>query len=230
MTVTTAIPARQENHDPDLASSVNTPVNHKWVKAANLKVGEHLKTSDGTDATADGGSIPADHDGWMWDLTIQDDHDFYVEPDVSDALAVQGGEPILAHNINKPIQGTCGPNGEPVFGIPQGSSGGPTEFNRITPQTLRDYNIGVNADPAEPTPMCSYCRVNPATSVDRVEARINGGNLDDSNLTPACTFCNSSKQSRMAPLNPPPGYVGSWPPAWWPARMQQTVQNPRQIP
>jgi hypothetical protein len=24
----------------------------------------------------DGGTTPEDHDGWMWDLTIQDGHDF----------------------------------------------------------------------------------------------------------------------------------------------------------
>ena len=28
----------------------------------------------------EGGSAPADHAGWMWDLTVQEDHDFYVEP------------------------------------------------------------------------------------------------------------------------------------------------------
>jgi hypothetical protein len=29
-----------------------------------------------------GGSTPADHDGWMWDLTVpgNNDHDFYVVP------------------------------------------------------------------------------------------------------------------------------------------------------
>ena len=30
--------------------------------------------------TADGGTTPKQHDGWMWEVTVQDDHDFYVEP------------------------------------------------------------------------------------------------------------------------------------------------------
>jgi hypothetical protein len=55
-------------------------VARKLVKASTLRKGEHLKTDDGTSATADGGHTPASHDGWMWDLTVQDDHDFYVVP------------------------------------------------------------------------------------------------------------------------------------------------------
>jgi hypothetical protein len=42
-------------------------------------------------ATADGGTTPKDHDGWMWDLTVpgNNDHDFYV---------IAGTSGILAHN------------------------------------------------------------------------------------------------------------------------------------
>ena len=42
----------------------------------------HLKTPDGQTAVVVGGSVPAVHDGWMWDLTVpgNNDHDFYVEP------------------------------------------------------------------------------------------------------------------------------------------------------
>jgi hypothetical protein len=98
VTVTTAIPARQENHDPDLVSSVNTPYLHYWVSANKLSKGEHLLTANGTVATADGGTVPADHVGWMWDLTVpgNNDHDFYV---IADGHA-QGGAavPVLVHN------------------------------------------------------------------------------------------------------------------------------------
>jgi hypothetical protein len=52
----------------------------QWVTAAKLKKGEHLKAPNGQVVTADEGTTLKDHDGWMWDLTIQDDHDFYVEP------------------------------------------------------------------------------------------------------------------------------------------------------
>jgi len=57
-----------------------------------LSKGEHLKTPDGTVAVADGGTTPKVHDGWMWDLTVQDDHDFYVVTTVAD---------ILVHNCGK---------------------------------------------------------------------------------------------------------------------------------
>ena len=51
----------------------------------------HLKTSDGQTAVVVGGSVPAVHDGWMWDLTVpgNNDHDFYV-------IASDVG--ILVHN------------------------------------------------------------------------------------------------------------------------------------
>jgi hypothetical protein len=73
---------RQENHDPDLVSAVNTPsLNYGWIPAKQLKPGEKLKTPDGQAAVVVGGSTPADHDGWMWDLTVpgNNDHDFYVD-------------------------------------------------------------------------------------------------------------------------------------------------------
>jgi hypothetical protein len=49
------------------------------VKAAALRNGTHLRTPDGAAATVIGGSIPRHHTGWMWDLTIPTDHDFYIQ-------------------------------------------------------------------------------------------------------------------------------------------------------
>jgi Pretoxin HINT domain len=51
-----------------------------WIPAKQLKPGTHLKTPDGQVAVVVGGSVPAVHDGWMWDLTVpgNNDHDFYV--------------------------------------------------------------------------------------------------------------------------------------------------------
>jgi len=56
-------------------------------------VGEKLKTPNGAVATADGGSVPSVHDGWMWDLTVpgNNDHDFYVVVQAGDAA-------VLVHN------------------------------------------------------------------------------------------------------------------------------------
>jgi RHS repeat-associated protein len=81
------------------------PATHKWIQAASLKHGEHLLTADGTQAIADGGYVPPDQDGWMWDLTIQDDHDFYVIPAaITPAVSLHtyyaevGNTPVLVHN------------------------------------------------------------------------------------------------------------------------------------
>jgi hypothetical protein len=95
-------PRRQENHDPDLVSAVNTPSLNKWLPASNLKPGEHLKTPDGTIAVADGGATPKVHDGWMWDLTVpgNNDHDFYVVVGEMGYTSALGATGILVHNEN----------------------------------------------------------------------------------------------------------------------------------
>ena len=85
-----------------------TPYLHQWVPASKLKKGEHLKTPDGAVAYANGGSVPADDVGWMWDLTVpgNGDHDFYVV-----SLANQNSDsagssaeaiPVLVHNNTCP--------------------------------------------------------------------------------------------------------------------------------
>jgi hypothetical protein len=104
VTVTIAIPSRQENQDPGFASSVNTPYHHYWISANKLSKGEHLLTAGGAVATADGGTTPADHDGWMWDLTVpgNGDHDFYVFPTADRNRRtyneITSYTPVLVHN------------------------------------------------------------------------------------------------------------------------------------
>ncbi|WP_329102770.1 polymorphic toxin-type HINT domain-containing protein [Micromonospora sp. NBC_01699] len=174
-----------------------------WIDAVDLQPDEQLLTLDQTPAT-----ITRNHSyigsEVMYDLTVSTVHTYYV---------VVGDTPVLVHNTNTPIG--CGPGGVPIYDIPAGSSGGPGAGRRIPPGMLENYNIGVNADPSLPTPLCSYCRANPATSVDHVEPRSRGGDLTDANTTPACTFCNSSKGARGEPVNPPPNYTGPFPPPWW---------------
>ena len=62
------------------AAAVHTAYLNKLVPAVKLRKGEPLKTANGTTTVADGGTVSANHDGWMWDLTIpgNDDHDFYI--------------------------------------------------------------------------------------------------------------------------------------------------------
>ena len=93
-TVTTAVSACPEVDGRSFVSAVNTPsLNYGWIPANHLKPGEKLKTPDGQPAVVVGGSVPAAHDGWMWDLTVpgDNDHDFYV---------AAGAATVLVHNDN----------------------------------------------------------------------------------------------------------------------------------
>ena len=75
---------------------------------------DRLQTPDGQQAVADGGAAPADHDGWMWDLTVpgNNDHDFYV-------IAGQSREaPVLVHSSDD----ECDPGHHDP-------SGGPNPYN-----------------------------------------------------------------------------------------------------
>jgi pretoxin HINT domain-containing protein len=71
-----------------------------WVTANKLTKGERLKTANGTVAAVVVGSTPKQHDGWMWDLTVQDDHDFYVLPATGPLVSTIGSDavPVLVHN------------------------------------------------------------------------------------------------------------------------------------
>jgi hypothetical protein len=48
------------------------------VKAAALGQGSHLRTPAGAMAVVLGGSPSIARSGWMWDLTVSHDHDFYI--------------------------------------------------------------------------------------------------------------------------------------------------------
>jgi hypothetical protein len=84
----------------------------RWAKAAALKYGTHLRTPAGGYATAAGGWTPKAADGWMWDLTITADHDFYIDtvaaavlvhncnPDL-DSLSRSGGRTIGSQGMRK---------------------------------------------------------------------------------------------------------------------------------
>jgi hypothetical protein len=81
----------------------------QWIPANHLKAVEKLKTPDGQAAVVVVGSVPADHDGWMWDLTVpgNNDHDFYVET-ASTAVLVHNCSPgeitgYTRHGLNQAI-------------------------------------------------------------------------------------------------------------------------------
>jgi hypothetical protein len=68
---------------------------HRWVKAGALRYGTDLRTPDGGTATVLGGHSPRDRYGWMWDLTVPGDHDFYIDTTAAD---------ILVHNCSPPLR------------------------------------------------------------------------------------------------------------------------------
>jgi RHS repeat-associated protein len=61
----------------------------QWVKAAALKYGTYLRGAGKGTATIAGSFTPRARSGWMWDLTVQNDHDFYIK-------AADGA--VLVHN------------------------------------------------------------------------------------------------------------------------------------
>ena len=69
------------------------PGHGRWVKAAALRYGTHLRSPSGRAASVAGGWVPPQSAGWMWDLTIPGDHDFYIDTTVV---------AILVHNCDEP--------------------------------------------------------------------------------------------------------------------------------
>ena len=69
----------------------------RWVKTGALRYGTRLRTPSGGTATVLGGHAPRDRSGWMWDLTIPGNHDFYIATTAAD---------ILVHNCTIPADRT----------------------------------------------------------------------------------------------------------------------------
>lgn len=124
------------------------PYLKQWVPAGKLHKTEHLKTADSTAVTADGGTIPAQRDGWMWDLTVpgNNDHDFYVRI---------GSTSVLVHNCSasapKPKfvwkNGRVDANGDLVTDTtPQGTLPADAGLRPGTSPTVGEYHYVVNTD------------------------------------------------------------------------------------
>jgi hypothetical protein len=113
----------------------------RWVRAAALRHGTHLRTPSGTDAAVVDGWAPRHHDGWMWDLTVpgNNDHDFYV---------LTAAVSVLVHNC--PAGGSQEGSGfggfvRRIFGKSAGESVGPN----ATVGDLRGLEPGNELDPAK---------------------------------------------------------------------------------
>ncbi|MEU2030977.1 toxin glutamine deamidase domain-containing protein, partial [Nocardia amamiensis] len=157
-----------------------------------------------------------------------DDHqrggsDNWGDRNLPDVEYLGGRHPIPGQTgaeILPPRRDITGPNGEPIFDIPPGSNFGPGTDRPVPESILTAFNIGVNADPSKPPPMCSYCRAEHATSVDHVIPRKRGGDRSPENFVPSCTHCNSSKNDGVVPLTPSARFEGLYPPPWWPEHLR----------
>jgi RHS repeat-associated protein len=94
--------------------------------------------------------------------------------------------------------------------IKTGSAGGPTA-GKTFPQSVKDAARAEN-----PTLTCVFCgRPGTGTQVEHAIPRSRGGDATLENAQLACPWCNASKGAGDFPVNPPPDYVGPWPPPWW---------------
>lgn len=64
---------------------------HQLVNAGALRHGTRLRTPSGSTASVLGSWMPRQATGWMWDLTIPRDHDFYIDTNAAS---------VLVHNNN----------------------------------------------------------------------------------------------------------------------------------
>jgi RHS repeat-associated protein len=82
----------------------------RWTYADALAAGDLLRTPGHTQVSVINGHAPADTVGWMWDLTIANDHDFYI--DVANTA-------VLVHNC--PTAGEGSPRVSDVLKTKLGS-------------------------------------------------------------------------------------------------------------
>jgi len=113
-----------------------------WVEAGKIRPGDHLLTANGDPVTADGGIFPIAIDGWMWDLTVDTLHTFYV---------VAGDTPVLVHNDGSDSTvGTIFRDGPYRFQI-YANDHGPGHGHLIGPGIGGDgIQIGQNGKPLNP--------------------------------------------------------------------------------
>jgi RHS repeat-associated protein len=93
--------------------------------------------------------------------------------------------------------------------IKPGSAGGKSAGG-LFPDSIKTQAYAEN-----PGNVCVYCRQANASQVDHAIPRVHGGNATLENAQLTCSFCNPSKGARPCPVNPAPGYEGTFPPSWW---------------
>ena len=141
------------NHDSDLLNLVvrtaagdkviNTTQHHliydlttrSWTQAEQLHAGDHLFASDGLLATVVGSQV-VPGSAYMWDLTVNNDHDFYVSVGAGSQTAVlvhNCGDDPMDHIMERHGPGTEG-NGAGTFS--QGTS--PDDIQSMIDDTVQN--------------------------------------------------------------------------------------------
>jgi Pretoxin HINT domain/A nuclease family of the HNH/ENDO VII superfamily with conserved AHH len=133
-TVIRAVTALHRNHDRDLTdlvvrdsaghvSVVHTTEHHRfwndtthnWTETINLQPGDRLHSADNHDVVTVADVQMLHADGWMYDLTVDDVHSYYV---------MAREHPVLVHNCSRALGKALG---EPEFD-------GPAHAHHLVPE------------------------------------------------------------------------------------------------
>jgi hypothetical protein len=158
--------------DRSRVSAVNTSYLDKWVTAKKISKGEHLKSPDGTTVTAVGGTTPAEHDGWMWDLTVpgNNDHAFYVDAVVGTILvhnddacgsifSPSAKAKVRAQNLDVNGVNTCENCGQELVPPEQSQPGVSPPGNEGQVDHIYPRSLGGNGTPDNGQMLCRVCKL-----------------------------------------------------------------------
>ena len=79
----------------------------RWTYADQLAAGDLLRTPGHAQISVISGNVPAEAIGWMWDLTIAHDHDFYINVAATTAVLVHNCP--AAARVSPPAPESCSP-------------------------------------------------------------------------------------------------------------------------
>jgi hypothetical protein len=129
MTVTAA-------YTKNLTVPIWDQTSHRWVRAAYLPAGHLLRTADGQALSVLKLITPKVTSGDMWDLTVANDHDFFV---------TAGQSTVLVHNCETPWLDEVGEaHSRPHF---TGGAGKSVFKEGEQPYALVDESAGYEATP-----------------------------------------------------------------------------------
>lgn len=104
------------------------PAIRRWVKAVALGRGNYLRSPAGATAMVLGGYDPKNRTGWMWDLTVQADHDFYIQA---------SADAVLVHNCPAAPGGGASRRLDLVYPGPYARAGVALENGEINDPSVR---------------------------------------------------------------------------------------------